>query len=61
MITTGPDTDIDVADDIYTDEIVVFAAEFYNKKVSMYRVSTIDGSLVDSRLIDAEIGHAYSV
>lgn len=39
----------------------MFAAEFFNEKVSLYRVSTKDGSYVDSRLIDDEILSAYQV
>jgi hypothetical protein len=37
----------------YKDEVVVFAAEFFNEKLSFYRVSTKTGTLVASREIDA--------
>lgn len=62
VITEGPDVGIEViTDGPWRHEIVVFAAEFFNEKVSFYRVSTKDGSLVDSRLIDNTILSAYSV
>merc|ERR1719329_598805 len=62
VIPSAPDVMFTVEDDApYKHEIVVFAAEFWNKKLSMYRVSTKDGTLVDSRTIDDQIGHAYSV
>jgi hypothetical protein len=42
--------------------VVVFAAEFFTEKVSVHRVSTVDGALVESRIIDdGEILNAYSV
>lgn len=48
--------------DQYPGELVVFAAEFFNEKLSFYRVSLTDGSLVDSRIIDdSTILAAYSV
>jgi len=48
--------------DQYPGELVVFAAEFFNEKLSMYRVSLTDGTLVDSRIIDdSTILAAYSV
>jgi len=61
VVTAGPDVGIEVVDNLYAGELVVFAAEFFNEKVSMYRVSKLDGSLVDSRLIDDKILSAYSV
>jgi hypothetical protein len=62
VVTSGPDVGIQVIyDGPYRHEVVVFAAEFFNEKVSFYRVSTKDGSLVDSRVIDTEILSAYSV
>ena len=53
FISSGPDVSIEI--DTFAEfpgEIVVFAAEFFNKKLSFYRVSTTDGSLVASRVID---------
>lgn len=40
---------------------MVFAAEFFNQRVAFYKVSTKDGTLKGSRLIDETIGSAYSV
>lgn len=45
----------------YEGEYVLFAAEFFNEKVTFYRIKKDDGSLVDSRLIDDEILSAYQV
>jgi len=46
----------------YPGELVLFAAEFFNEKVSMYRISLTDGTLVDSRMIDEDsILAAYSI
>ena len=62
VVTSGPDVGIQVVRvPQYKNEIVVFAAEFFNEKVSFYRVSTKTGELVDSRVIDTTIGSAYSV
>lgn len=62
VVTEGPDVGIQVVHGIYKNEIVVFAAEFFNEKVSFYRVSTTNGSLVASRVIDDKtILSAYSV
>lgn len=62
VVASGPDVGIQVIyDGPYRNEVIVFAAEFFNEQVSFYRVSTKDGSLVDSRVIDTEILSAYSV
>ena len=62
VVTAGPDVGIEVVEGIWKNEIVVFAAEFFNERVSFYRVSTKDGTLVDSRIIeDGTILSAYSV
>lgn len=63
IVASGPDVGIQVLEDseFGRDEIMVFAAEFFNEKVSFYRVSKHDGTLVDSRVIDTEILSAYSV
>lgn len=46
----------------YKSEIIVFAAEFFNEKVTLHRISTVDGSLVGSKVIDdGAILSAYSV
>lgn len=63
VVCAGPDVGITVEEvRQYKHEVVVFAAEFFNEKLSFYRVSTKDGTLVDSRVIDdSEIMSAYSV
>ena len=40
--------------------MVVFAAQFFDEKLGVYRVSLTDGSLVDSHIIDDTTLHAYS-
>lgn len=61
VVTAGPDIGIEVIEDgPYRHEIVVFAAQFFDGKVAMYRVSTTDGTLVDSRIIDADFPEAYT-
>ena len=63
-IVAGPDVGIKVVQDLaqYPNEIVVFGAEFFNQKLSVQRVSTVDGSLVARGVIDdTEILDAYSV
>ena len=46
----------------YRWEVVVFAAQFFDEALSMHRISTVDGSLVESKTIDDElILSAYNV
>lgn len=63
VVTKGPDVGIEV--DVLSDfknEVVVFATQFFDQKVAFYRVSTVDGTLVESRTIDdSTILDAYSV
>lgn len=61
VIATGPDVGIE-ADFLeqYPGEVVVFAAQFFDEKLGVYRVSLTDGSLVESRIIDDTTLHAYS-
>jgi hypothetical protein len=62
VISEGPDVGIQVVEvSQYKNEVVVFAAEFFNERVSFYRVSTKTGELVDMRVIDTTIESAYSV
>lgn len=63
VVCSGPDVGIKVLSlPQYKNEVVVFAAEFFNEKVSFYRVSTETGELVDYRIIDeTDILSAYSV
>lgn len=48
VIVNGPDVGIEVEVDtkFYKDEVVVFATQFFDEKVALYRVSTKDGTLV---------------
>ena len=57
------DVSIEVVDyPAYRNEVVVFAAEFFNEKISMHRISTVDGTLVQSKVIDdTNILSAYNV
>jgi len=63
IVCSGPDVGIQVIEaPQYPHEIVVFAAEFFNEKVSVHRVSTKDGTHVQSKEIDSgSILNAYSV
>ena len=62
VVCEGPDVGIEMDTFVeYPDEVIVFAAEFFNEKLGFYRVSTKDGTLVDSRIIDDTTLHAYSV
>lgn len=62
IVATGPDVGI-LAEtfDQFPNEIVVFAAQFFDEQLAYYRVSTIDGSFKGSRLIDNTTLNAYSV
>ena len=61
IIVEGPDVDFEVEYGIYENEIVVYAAEFFNEQLSVHRVSLVDGTLVQSRVIDTTTLSAYSV
>ena len=63
VVTMGPDVAFEVDYfDQYPGEAVIFAAEFFNEKVSVHRVSLTDGTLVESRTIDdSTIRSAYSI
>jgi hypothetical protein len=54
VITTGPhvDTYIETLAS-YPGEVVVWAAQFFDESLAVYRVSLTDGTLVDSRVIDS--------
>ena len=46
----------------FPDEVVIFAAQFFDKALSMHRVSKKDGSLIQSKTIDdSDIRSAYNV
>ena len=52
LITTGPDIGFEVSRlEAYPDEIIVWAAQDLSNTLSFYRVSTKNGTLVDSRVI----------
>jgi len=36
----------------YKHQVVVFCAQFFDQVLSVHRISTVDGSLVSSRVID---------
>ena len=64
VVASGPDVgiEIEISTDFYKDEVVVFAAQFFDQKLALYRVSTKDGTLVGTRTIDdTTILDAYSV
>jgi len=62
VVTEGPDVGILIDQDSYNDSIIVYAAEFFTERVGAYRVSTKDGTLMDSKVIDdGAIQNAYSV
>ena len=62
IIATGPDVGIE-ADyfDQYPGEVVIFAAQFFDELLGVYRVNLADGTLVSSRVIDNTTLNAYSV
>jgi hypothetical protein len=45
----------------HTDSFYVYAAEFFNKKLSVYQIQKGTGSLTTSKVIDGQIDAAYSV
>ena len=53
VVTKGPDVSISVDTfPQFPNELVIWAAQFFDETVAVYRVSTEDGTLVDSRVID---------
>merc|ERR1711957_116154 len=63
VITTGPDVGFTTTTTLFKNELTVFASEFFNQKVVMYRVSLKDGTLIGSPVVidDTTILEAYSV
>jgi len=62
VIATGPDVEIEIDFfNQYPGEVVVFAAQFFDMALGVYRVSLEDGSLINSRIIDNTTLNAYSV
>jgi len=62
LITAGPDVFFDIVPNMkgYPDSWMVFASEFFNKKLTVYEVGK-GGKLLNSRIIDSQIDQAYSV
>ena len=46
--------EVDTLDE-YRWEVVVFSAQFFDEALSMHRISTVDGSLIESKTIDDEL------
>jgi len=45
----------------YPGEVIVWASQYFDEALGVYRVSLKDGSLVDKRVVDdKEIGFAYA-
>jgi hypothetical protein len=62
IITKGPDVIFDLINHpSHPDSYIVFAAEFFNKELTMYEICKSTGVLLNSRLIDGAIDAAYSV
>lgn len=62
FLTTGPSTwtRANVLDN-YPNEVIVWSAENWNKRITVHRVSTVDGTYIDGRVIDDDFGTAYSI
>jgi len=62
IVTTGPDVGFTTATNLFRGELTVFATQFFDEKIAMYRISLKDGSLISSVVIDDKtILSAYSV
>ena len=63
VITSGPDVMFIVEHGLkgYEDSFVIFASEFFNKKLAVYRVAKGSGELIASKVIDDTLDQAYSV
>jgi hypothetical protein len=51
-IVDGPDVGILIDQTSYADSIIVYSAEFFTEKIGMYSVSTKDGTLEGTKIID---------
>jgi len=60
VITNGPESIYDVIPGS-SDSIILFAAEFFTKKLTVYEISTKTCLLLRSKVIDDTIDFAYSV
>lgn len=56
VITSGPDVMFEI-DSIpgYDNSLIIFAAEFFNKRLTVYQVEKGSGKLLNSRVIDGNI------
>lgn len=62
FITKGPDCFFELHTlKGYDGSFIVFAAEFFNKKLTVYQIQKGTGALQNSRVIDGTLGSAYSV
>jgi hypothetical protein len=66
IISKGPDVIFDIQTNLkgHENSVVVFATEFFNKKLSVYEFglgATNGGKLINSKIIDTTIDQAYSV
>lgn len=62
ILASGPDVDFAVADlKSGDDQFEIFAAEFFSQRLSLLTISTSSATVTNTRDIDTEIGHAYSV
>jgi len=52
VIVNGPDVGITIDQDTYHPDILVYAAQFFDESVNMYRVSRKGKGVVQSRVID---------
>lgn len=59
IVTKGPDVMFDVQTIQGYEGIIVFASEFFNKRLTIYQV--VNGKVGLSRIIDSTIDQAYSV
>ena len=62
VITKGPDVMFDLANvQGYESSFIVFGAEFFNHKLTVYQIAKGSGAVLQSRVIDATIDQVYSV
>jgi len=60
IIVNGPDIGITIDQTTYKDDILVYATQFFDQSVNMYRVNKFGKGLVQQRVIDnTTILHAY--
>jgi len=60
IIVNGPDIGITIDQTTYKDDILVYATQFFDQSVNMYRIRKIGGVVLQHRVIDnTTILHAY--